>query len=88
MVWNRLPKQVIVGSDVLYLGIYHAVSHFNTGASASVKKVRISSGDYCSTRCTVADQQRVKSANRKSEEHTKKKRKIGREEKKAKGDKQ
>jgi hypothetical protein len=50
MVWNRLPKQVFVGSDVLHLGVYDAVSHFNIGASASIKtleKMGISSGDYC-----------------------------------------
>lgn len=56
------------GSDVLHQGVYDAVSHSNIGASATIKtfeKMGISSGDYCSTRCSLADQQRVKSADRK-----------------------
>jgi hypothetical protein len=91
MVWNRLPKQVFVGSDVLHLGVYDAVSHFNIGASASIKtleKMGISSGDYCLARCSSADQQRVQSANRNSEARTKKRRRMVRAKRKAKGDHQ
>ena len=31
MIWNRFPKEVVIGSDVLKLGVYAAVAHFNTG---------------------------------------------------------
>ena len=37
MVRNCLPKTVFVGSDVPHLRVYDAVSHFNIGASASIK---------------------------------------------------
>ena len=31
MIWNRFPKEVFIGSDVLKLGVYDAFAHFNTG---------------------------------------------------------
>ena len=31
MIWNRFLKEVFIGSDVLKLGVYDAVAHFNTG---------------------------------------------------------
>ena len=37
MMWNGLPKTIFVGSDVLHLRVYDAVSHFNIGASAAIK---------------------------------------------------
>ncbi|XP_028414795.1 uncharacterized protein LOC114537882 [Dendronephthya gigantea] len=91
MVWNRLPKQVFVGSDVLHLGVYDAVSHFNIGARASIKifeRMNISSGDHCLAQCSTADKQRIQSAERKSEEEVKKRRRLVRAKRKSKGDKQ
>lgn len=32
MIWDRLPKQVVFSSQVLSLGVYGAVAHFNVGA--------------------------------------------------------
>ena len=29
MIWNRLPKTVFVGAEVLNFGVYDAVAHFN-----------------------------------------------------------
>ena len=90
MVWNRVPKTVFVGPDVMHLGVYDAVSHFNIGASPSIKtleKMGIGSGDYCVLGCSLADKQRLWSANRKSEE-SKTKRRIIRARRKAKGDQQ
>ena len=87
MIWNRLPKTVFVGSDVLHLSVYDEVSHFNIGASASIKileKMGISSGDYCLLGCSLADKQRVRSANRNSEESKKKRRRMIRPEEKPK----
>ena len=37
MTWNRVPKNVFVGLDVLQLGVYDAVPDFNIGAEAAVK---------------------------------------------------
>ena len=91
MVSNRLPKEVFVGSDVLHLGVYDAVAHFNIGASAAIKileKMGIGSGDYCSANCSQSDQQSIKSAERKSQGKIKKRRKIIRAKSKSKGDKQ
>ena len=36
MIWNRLPKRIFVGGNVLQLGVYDAVAHFNMGSRASV----------------------------------------------------
>jgi hypothetical protein len=33
---NRLPKRFFVGGNVLQLGVYDAVAHFNMGSRASV----------------------------------------------------
>ena len=74
MFWNRLPKTVFVCSDVLHLGVYDAFSQFNIGASAFIKtleKMGINSGDYCLLGCSLAGKQRVRSANRNSEESKK-----------------
>lgn len=88
MIWNRLPKQVFVGSDVLHLGVYDAVSHFNISSSAAIKtleKMGITTGDYLEARSVFADKQRIQSAEKKSE---KTKNRMPRARKKYKGDKQ
>ena len=36
MIWNRLPKGVHVGADVLKFGVYDAVADFNMGTRAAV----------------------------------------------------
>ena len=33
---NRIPKNLFVGADVLQLGVYDAVAHFNIGIQAAV----------------------------------------------------
>ena len=38
MTWNRVPKNVFVGLDVLQLGVYDAVPDFNIGAEAAEVK--------------------------------------------------
>ena len=37
MIWNRIPKNIFVGFDVLQFGVYDAVAHFNIGAEAAVE---------------------------------------------------
>jgi hypothetical protein len=36
MIWNRLPKSIFGGGNVLQLGVYDAVTHFNMGSRAAV----------------------------------------------------
>ena len=36
MIWNRVPKVIHVGIDVLSLSVYDAIVHFNDGAIASL----------------------------------------------------
>jgi hypothetical protein len=36
MIWKRIPKNIFVGFDVLELGVYDAVAHFNIGAEGAV----------------------------------------------------
>ena len=84
------PLQAALHAGIVFtppLGVYDEVSHFNIGASASIKtleKMGISSGDYCLLGCTLADKQRVRSANRNSEESKKKRRRMIRPEEKPK----
>ena len=47
MVWERIPKEVFVGADLLEFGLFDAISHFNIGARAVLlrgqrKKTRFS----------------------------------------------
>ena len=67
--------------DVLHLGVHDAASHFNIGANAFIK-----TPEKTGIECSLADKQRTRSANRKSEESKKKRRKIIRARRKAKGD--
>lgn len=87
MIWERLPKQVFVGSDVLRLGVYDAVAHFNIGANAAVQVLNsmgIIPGEFCLQSCSSTDQLRVKKGNYKADEKNKKQRKIIRAKRKKK----
>ena len=37
MIWNRVPKTNHVDIDILTLGVYDAIAHFNDGAIASLE---------------------------------------------------
>ena len=37
MVWQRIPKEVYVGSETLQSGLYDAVAHFNIGSIAVIE---------------------------------------------------
>lgn len=90
MIWERLPKGVFVGSDMLKLGVYDAVSHFNIGAETVIKvfdKLGIKSGTFTTSACESSDRLRVAKGNYKAEEKNKKRRKIIRGKKKKKEDK-
>ena len=76
-------------SDQMFfcLGVYDAVAHFNTGASAAIevlKDMGLSPGKFCLEECKVSDKLRVGKANYKFLDENKKRRKIlrgGKEEK-------
>ena len=90
MIWERVPKEVFVGSQVLSLGVYDAVAHFNMGATATIKvleQLHITPGKYCEEECRERDIRRVKSANLKEDEKSKKRRKVLRGKKKHQNDK-
>ncbi len=90
MIWNRLPKEVFIGSEVLKLGVYDAVAHFNIGSQAAVNVLEllgIDPGTFCLTELEQQDRERVHKAEFKAKEETKKKRKIRRARKKKNADK-
>jgi hypothetical protein len=90
MIWKRLPKIVFVGADVLQLGVYDAVAHFNIGSKTSVqilKELGMVPGLYFEEGIKKADKQRVAKANHKNKAEIKKQRKVTRGLKKRKDDK-
>ncbi len=90
IIWNRLPKEVFIGSKVLKLGVYDAVAHFNIGSQAAVNVLEflgIDPGTFCLTELEQQDHERVHKTEFKAKEETKKKRKIRRACKKKNADK-
>jgi len=90
MIWDRLPKGVFVGPDVLHLGVYDAVAHFNVGCQAAVNvltSMGMEPGALCLEELSGADKLRVNKGNYKAGGKNKKKRKILRAKRKQKGDK-
>lgn len=90
MVWNRIPKANHVGIDVLSLGVYDAIAHFNDGAIASIQileSMNMEPGKYMrkSLHCQNFTRKR-RSAYRMSE-HQLKRRKVIRHLRKKKQDK-
>ena len=90
MIWNRLPKSVFVGANVLKLGIYDAVAHFNIGATAAtevLKEEGCTPGYFFEIGMSKANQKPVKKANHQATPEVKKRRKVLRGQKKKKEDK-
>ena len=90
MVWERIPKEVFVGADLLEFGVFEAVSHFNIGARTVLlllKALKISPGKYTEEGCRHLDMDRVCGAEYKHSEERKKRRKVLRGQRKKKEDK-
>ena len=90
MIWNRIPKNIFVGFDVLEFGVDDAVAHFNIGAEAAVnmfKEVNLDPGEYFLKGMRKINKERIAKADFKEKEVNKKKRKMLRGLKKKKGDK-
>ena len=50
MIWNRVPKEVFVGADIVELGVNETVSHFNIGSQAALDTLTnsgIGHGEFC-----------------------------------------
>ena len=74
MIWERLPKQTFVGSDVLQLGVHDAIAHFNIGCEASIqvlKNIGINPGKYCEAECSRYDDMISKKADYKEQDNVK-----------------
>lgn len=90
MIWNRLPKSVFVGADVLNFGAYDAVAHFNIGSKAAInifEDLGLEPGEFFENGTNKADQKRVRKAEHRNTPEVKKRRKILRGLKKKKEDK-
>ena len=90
MIWNRLPKEVFIGSDMLKLGVYDAVAHFNIGSQAArnvLELLEIDPGTFCLAEFHHEDKERVHKAEFKAQEENQKKREIRRSRKKKNVDK-
>ncbi|XP_032238287.2 uncharacterized protein LOC5512949 [Nematostella vectensis] len=90
MIWQRVPKEVHVGRDILELGLYDAVCHFNMGYSSVLRlleALKIPAGKYTEAGCGLEDTSRVRLAEYKSKEASKRRRKVLRGKRKKKEDK-
>jgi hypothetical protein len=65
MIWDRLPKGVFVGPDVLQLGVYDAVAHFNV--VNVLTSMGVEPGGLCLEEMNGADKLRVQNGNYKAE---------------------
>ena len=89
MIWDRVPKEVFVGAEILELGVYDAVSHFNIGSQAALDilaNTGIEPGAFCIEEMRNNDKLRVNKAVYKERDTSKRKRKLLRARRKQKGD--
>ena len=59
MIWNRLLKANHVGIDILSLGVYDAIAHFNDGTTAFLeilKDMNIEPGDHMMKGLQIQDE--------------------------------
>ena len=74
VIWDNLPKNVFVGSDVLNIGVYNAVANIQIGCQASLnilQKAGIKPVKFCTKEMRCADLVRVKKAKDKIRVHKK-----------------
>lgn len=65
MVWERIPKKVFVGGEMLEFGLFDAISHFNIGARTVTQlfeALKISPRKYTEEGCRRLDMDRVRGA--------------------------
>ena len=79
MIWNRLPKSVFVGVDVLEFGAYDAVAHFNIGSMAATKifnDLGLVPGQFFENGVGQVDKRRIMKAEHRNTPAVKKRRKT------------
>ena len=72
MIWNRVPKEVFVGAEVLELGVLDAVSHFNIGSQAALNVLTstgIQPGQFFNEEMRSSSKLRLSKANYKERCH-------------------
>ena len=90
MIWDRVPKATYIGKDLLDIGIYDAVIHFNNGAIAYQKVLQamgIEPGRFTAKHCQELDDSRMKSFQWKEKESSKTARRKLRAKRKSRDDK-
>ena len=78
-VWKRAPKDIYIGRNILEMAVASAVLAFNDGASGLLKVMEAAGlhlGHYNLLSSQIYDNKRIQNANLKSEESTKKRRKV------------
>ena len=79
MVWNRVPKATHVGLDILSVGVYDAIAHFNYGEKATLdiyRLLNVEPGIYTTESCLQINGIRKLRSLYKMSEKQKKRRKI------------
>ena len=90
MIWNRVPKMYHVGMNILSVGVYDAISHFNYGEKATLdvlKQLNVELGLFTTIICGTVNRERKRSAIYRVTESAKKRRKVLRHSKKKQQDK-
>lgn len=90
VIWNKCPKGIFVGGDVLEFGVYDAVAHFNMGSRAAaciMQELDLEPGYFFEEGNKKADEVRSGKANHREKAEVKKRRKVLRGQKKNKEDK-
>jgi len=62
MIWDRVPKEMFVGTDTLELGKNDAVSHFNIGGEVELNTLTnngIVTGEFCREEMKRSDKLRL-----------------------------
>ena len=79
MIWNRVPKATHVGLDVLSVGVYDAIAHFNIGEKAALdimELLKVDPGFHMTKSCRTVNVQRKRSSTYRMSEPQRKRRKI------------
>ena len=79
MLWNRVPKSYHVGLNILSVGVYDAIAHFNYGEKATLDVldyINVEPGIFTKTMCNAINKERKRSAAYRASETVKKRRKI------------
>ena len=79
MIWQRIPKEVYVGQEILEMGLYDVVAYFSIGCSVVLKlfdALDIPPRRFTETGRKQEDQAHVHLSQRKSLDNTKKRRTV------------